>query len=118
MLSVPAPPTALASTGGALWAASPSANEVTHVDLRYGYFHVVSVGDQPDALAADRRHVWVVNDFDHTISELDASSGGVLRTVSVDSGRVHPQPGGSPSLTPGGIAVDEQGAAWATIQRF
>ncbi len=119
-LTVSLSPDALALGGGALWTTNPAENDVTRVDLRTGVFKVLPVGDDPTAVAAGPRWVWVVNDLDHSISELDAVSGDVLRTIFVTKGNPHTKPGKPPprELTPGGVAIDDQGAAWVTIQRF
>jgi DNA-binding SARP family transcriptional activator len=119
-LTVSLSPDALALGGGALWATNPAENDVTRVDLRTGLFKVLPVGNDPVALAAGPQYVWVVNDLDHSIAELDADSGDVLRTIFLTRGNPQTQPGKPPprAITPGGVAIDEHGAAWVTIQRF
>lgn len=119
-LTVSLPPETLALGGGALWATNPAENDVTRVDLRTGVFKVLPVGNDPVAVAAGQRYVWVINDLDRSLSELDAGSGDVLRTIFITKGNPVRKPGQPPplELTPGGVAIDGRGAAWVTIQRF
>jgi YVTN family beta-propeller protein len=57
----------------------------------------VAVGAHPGAIALDERrgHVFVANEYDHSVSMLEAASGRVVRTIDVD-------------LTPHGLAVDQR----------
>jgi DNA-binding beta-propeller fold protein YncE len=57
----------------------------------------------------------VVSDFDHTVSEYDAATGRVIRTIVFTP---TPPPPGARFLTPGGVTVDSSGDAWVTVQRF
>jgi YVTN family beta-propeller protein len=52
-----------------------------------------AVGNRPTALAFDGEHVWVVNSFSNTITEVQASDGAITATVAT-------------SLSPSGIAFD------------
>ena len=46
----------------------------------------IGVGNIPDAVSSDGTHVWVANDADSTVTELDASTGAVVQTIGVGSG--------------------------------
>jgi len=46
---------------------------------------VVDVGEQPDALAVAGRSVWAYNLESHTVSEIDAATNQVRRTIAMSS---------------------------------
>ena len=43
----------------------------------------IAVGSGPDAISSDGTHVWVANQGDNTVTELNASTGAVVQTISV-----------------------------------
>ena len=48
-----------------------------------GCVSTISVGNGPLAVSSDGTHVWVSNNPDNTVTELDASNGSVINTISV-----------------------------------
>jgi streptogramin lyase len=71
---------------------------------------VIDVGDFPGAVATAGQTVWVYNLADRTVSEVDARTNDVVRTVGVSMMRAH-RPGTGPAL-----AADSDGA-WVVGQR-
>jgi YVTN family beta-propeller protein len=43
----------------------------------------ITVGKNPDAVSSDGTHVWVANEGDDTVSEIDAATGAVVNTITV-----------------------------------
>jgi YVTN family beta-propeller protein len=43
----------------------------------------ITVGSAPDAISSDGTHVWVADAGDNSLSEIDASTGTVVNTISV-----------------------------------
>jgi YVTN family beta-propeller protein len=42
------------------------------------------VGESPEGVSSDGTHVWVANFDDGTVTELDASDGSVVQTVTCE----------------------------------
>jgi DNA-binding beta-propeller fold protein YncE len=74
---------------------------------------VISVGRVPTAATAAGNAVYVLNDLDHSVSELDERTGEVVRTLSL-SDPVTQEPS---QITPGGIAADDHGL-WLSVQSY
>jgi Protein kinase domain len=72
---------------------------------------VIDVGDFPGAVATAGQTVWVYNLADHTVSEIDARTNDVVRTVGVSTIPAQAGPGTGPSL-----AADSDGA-WVVGRR-
>src|SRR5262249_34952328 len=108
-------PDLVAVGGGAVWATNPADGALTRIDPRSRTTRVVPAGDGPIGLAVGGDHAWVVSDFDHTVTEYDAATGRVVRTIVSTP---PPPPPGARFLTPGGVAVDSTGDAWVTVQSF
>ena len=47
--------------------------------------NTIPVGSDPEGVSSDGTHVWVANDGDGTVSEIDASTGTVVNTITVGS---------------------------------
>jgi len=47
--------------------------------------HTIPVGIDPDGVSSDGTHVWVTNEREETVSEIEASSGTVIATIHVGS---------------------------------
>src|ERR1039458_7575746 len=45
----------------------------------------ISVGSGPYGISSDGTHVWVANDYDNTVTELNASDGSYVQTIPVGS---------------------------------
>ena len=60
-----------------------------------GVVNTLLVGKNPYGVSSDGTHVWVTNRSDGTVSEIEASSGAVLRTIEtratagVDNAHAH-----------------------------
>lgn len=48
-----------------------------------GVVRTIGVGQNPYGIASDGTHVWVANNGDGTVSEIDAGTGAVLNTIPV-----------------------------------
>jgi DNA-binding beta-propeller fold protein YncE len=105
-IPVDLPPGDLVVAGGAIWA-------VTRVDVRERTTQVVSVGRLPTAVAADGNAVYVLNDLDHSVTQLNGSTGKVVRAISLSD----PLTQRPSQITPGGIAADDRGL-WLTVQSY
>jgi YVTN family beta-propeller protein len=46
----------------------------------------IAVGTTPDGISSDGTHVWVVNQNDGTVTELNASTGALVNTFAVGVG--------------------------------
>ena len=44
----------------------------------------IPVGNAPAGVSSDGTHVWVTNGNDNTVTELSASTGGILQTIDVE----------------------------------
>jgi DNA-binding SARP family transcriptional activator/streptogramin lyase len=107
------PPLDLAVAAGAVWATNHGAGAVTRVDIRTREARVISVGRFPTTVAAAQDSVFVLNEFDHSISRLHARSGETIQTLSL-SDPITQQPS---QITPGDIAADD-GALWLTVRSY
>jgi DNA-binding SARP family transcriptional activator/streptogramin lyase len=107
------PPTDLAVTGGAVWATNHEAGAVTRIHIRSRTTRVTSVGRFPTTVAARGNSVYVLNEFEHSVSRLDARRGEVVQTLALsDPATQRPR-----QITPGDIAVYE-GALWLTVRSY
>jgi DNA-binding SARP family transcriptional activator len=112
-IPVDLPPGDLVVTAGTIWAANQGAGTVTRVDMRERTAEVISVGRLPTAVAASGSTVYALNDLDHSISEIHAATGKVVRTLSLSD----PVTQGPRQITPGGIAADDEGL-WMSVQSY
>lgn len=94
-------PTAIAVGGGAVWVASGEADLVDRWDIHNRTHRTIEVGDQPVALAYGAGSVWVANARGRTVARLDAETGKVVATISLDA-------------SPRGIALGPHGV-WVTV---
>lgn len=80
-------PVAVSSDGTHVWVAN-SGGAGTVTEIRASDATVInpaiSVGSGPDGISSDGTHVWVANSAG-TVTELDASTGAVIQTISVGS---------------------------------
>jgi DNA-binding SARP family transcriptional activator/streptogramin lyase len=107
------PPLDLAVAAGAVWATNHGAGAVTRVDIRTREARVISVGRFPRTVTATQENVFVLNEFDHSISRLDARTGETVQTLSLSD----PITQQASQITPGDIAADD-GALWLTVRSY
>ena len=79
-------PDAIAADGSRIWVANAGNDSVTELNADDGSPVMILSGGSygfsgPDAIAVDGTHVWVVN-YDGTVTELNASDGSWIRTVT------------------------------------
>lgn len=106
-------PDELSAGRGAIWATSPLSNAVTRIDAATGAARIIGVGMNPNAIAVAGRFAWVVNDLDHSLSQLDGRTGATVKTIVV-SRNSDPPPA---RITPGGIAAGPDGV-WVTLTGY
>jgi DNA-binding beta-propeller fold protein YncE len=108
--AVPAEPTGLAYSHGALWVVDGATHSVlaftqfaldSRVDVE---FAAVAVGRAPADIAYGEGSVWVANRGDGTISQIDPARGRMIRTIHL-------------GYRPAGLAVGA-GFVWATTRRI
>lgn len=87
-------PAAIAVAGGRVWIANSrypmtgsASGWVTELSARTGaLIRVISARadslTDPEAIAADRTHVWVVNSSGDSITELDAATGALIKVIT------------------------------------
>ena len=61
------------SSGGGLGASPFTPTKIATIDVGYG----------PNTISFDGTHVWVANEIDNSVSEIDASTGTVVNTIAV-----------------------------------
>jgi DNA-binding SARP family transcriptional activator len=106
------PPGELAAAGGAIWGTHEGAGAVFRFDRRSGVVRVISVGSFPRQIAAGADIVSVVNELEHTISEIDARTGDVVKTLRLSDRYGKPR-----AITPGAIAIRDD-ELWLTVRRY
>ena len=82
VIPLPAGPIGVGYGGGALWATRDD-GVVSRIEPRSGRVHRARVGERPVRVAADALGAWIANADSDTVSELDAHTGRVRRTVGV-----------------------------------
>jgi DNA-binding SARP family transcriptional activator/streptogramin lyase len=107
------PPNDLAVSPGAVWATNHGAGAVTRVDVRSRTTRVTSVGRFPTTVVADANKVYVLNEFEHSVSRIDARTGEVVQTLALSN----PETGRPRQITPGDIAVDASDL-WLTVRSY
>jgi YVTN family beta-propeller protein len=70
--------------------------------------NTIPVGMLPDSVSSDGTHVWVANNLDDTVSEIEASSGTVVNTIPIPLGAV-----GEMEVSAGSVSSDGT-HAWVT----
>jgi streptogramin lyase len=108
-------PGGLAFGANDLWVLDPFDAAVTRIDAFTGSQQVFAVGQVPSHIAVLSGRVWVTTDRDHAIVILDASTGAILKRLTL-SNTAAPARGGA-AITPGGLAA-ANGAVWLTVQAF
>jgi YVTN family beta-propeller protein len=81
-------PVGVSSDGNHVWVTD--GNEfgiVTEIEASTGTVanSGIRVGRTPEGVSSDGTHVWVANHWDETVSEIEASTGRVVRTIHVGS---------------------------------
>lgn len=108
-------PGGLAFGANDLWILDPFDAAVTRVDAFTGSQQVIAVGQVPSHIAVQSGRVWVTTDRDHAIVVLDASTGALLKRLTLSNPAAPAR--GSATITPGGLAA-ASGAIWLTVQAF